>query len=118
MNDKDRKSQVIWLRCVCLSVVAILIVGGVTRLTGSGLSMVDWRPIAGILPPITESQWNEVFEMYKGSPEYKKVNAGMTMEAFKDIFFWEYLHRIMGRFVGLLCLLPYLWFLFRKKTNG
>ena len=118
MNDKDRKSQVIWLRCVCLSVVAILIVGGVTRLTGSGLSMVDWRPIAGILPPITEIQWNEVFELYKGSPEYKKVNAGMSMEAFKDIFFWEYLHRIMGRIVGLLCLLPYLWFLFRKKLTG
>ena len=79
--------------------------------------MVDWRPIAGILPPITESQWNEVFELYKGSPEYKKVNAGMSMEAFKDIFFWEYLHRIMGRVVGLFCLLPYLWFLFRKRLT-
>jgi cytochrome c oxidase assembly protein subunit 15 len=77
--------------------------------------MVDWRPIAGILPPITDSQWNEVFDQYKGSPEYQKVNAGMSLEGFKEIFFWEYLHRIMGRIVGLLCLLPYLWFLFRKK---
>ena len=112
------KPLTIWLRCVCLSVLAILVVGGVTRLTGSGLSMVDWRPIAGILPPITDTQWNEVFDQYKGSPEYQKVNAGMSLEAFKEIFFWEYLHRIMGRIVGLLCLLPYLWFLFRKKLVG
>ena len=115
VSVEARKSQVIWLRCVCLSVLAILVVGGITRLTGSGLSMVDWRPIAGILPPITDSQWNEVFDQYKGSPEYQKVNAGMSLEGFKEIFFWEYLHRIMGRIVGLLCLLPYLWFLFRKK---
>jgi heme a synthase len=112
------KPLAIWLRCVCLSVVAILIVGGVTRLTGSGLSMVDWRPIAGILPPITDTQWNEVFDQYKASPQYQKVNEGMSMKGFKDIFFWEYLHRIMGRIVGLLCLLPYLWFLFRKKLVG
>ncbi len=112
------KPLTIWLRCVCASVVVILIVGGVTRLTGSGLSMVDWRPIAGILPPITDTQWNEVFDQYKTSPQYQKVNFGMSLEAFKDIFFWEYLHRIMGRIVGLLCLLPYLWFLFRKKLVG
>jgi len=117
-NHLDTKPLAIWLRCVCLSVLAILVVGGITRLTGSGLSMVDWRPIAGILPPITNTQWNEVFDQYKGSPEYQKINAGMNLEAFKKIFFWEYLHRIMGRIVGLLCLLPYLWFLFRNKLVG
>jgi heme a synthase len=112
------KPLAIWLRCVCVSVVVILIVGGVTRLTGSGLSMVDWKPVMGILPPMTDAQWHEVFDQYKGSPEYQKVNAGMSLDGFKDIFFWEYLHRIMGRIVGLLCLLPYLWFLFRKKLVG
>ena len=72
VSVEARKSQVIWLRCVCLSVLAILVVGGITRLTGSGLSMVDWRPIAGILPPITDSQWNEVFDQYKDRPNIKR----------------------------------------------
>jgi len=111
-------SQKYWLRSVCFSVVIILIVGGITRLTGSGLSMVDWRPIAGILPPITDAQWNDVFMMYQGSPEYQKVNKGMSLFDFKFIFFWEYLHRILGRIVGLFCLVPYLYFLFRGKLSG
>jgi len=108
----------LWLKCVCASVVAILVVGGITRLTGSGLSMVDWRPVMGIFPPLNETQWNEVFDQYRASPEYRKVNLGMDLAGFKDIFFWEYLHRIMGRIVGLLCLLPYLWFLFKGKLNA
>ncbi len=111
-------TQKYWLRSVCLSVVVILVIGGITRLTGSGLSMVDWRPIAGILPPITDAQWNDVFLMYQGSPEYQKVNKGMSLDDFKFIFFWEYLHRILGRIVGLLCLVPYLWFLIRGKLTG
>jgi cytochrome c oxidase assembly protein subunit 15 len=107
----------IWLRCVCVSVVVILVVGGITRLTGSGLSMVDWRPVMGVLPPASETEWEEVFDQYKAFPEYQKVNREMNLEDFKSIFFWEYLHRVIGRFVGLLCLLPYLWFLFRKKIS-
>ena len=107
----------IWLRCVCVSVVVILVVGGITRLTGSGLSMVDWRPVMGVLPPASETEWEEVFDQYKAFPEYQKVNREMNLEDFKSIFFWEYLHRILGRFVGLLCLLPYLWFLWRKSLG-
>ena len=116
--SKNLNTKKYWLRSVCLSVVIILVVGGITRLTGSGLSMVDWRPIAGILPPITDQQWNNVFMMYQESPEYQKVNKGMSLDDFKFIFFWEYLHRILGRIVGLLCLVPYLWFLFRGKISG
>ncbi len=115
---KNLNTKKYWLRSVCLSVVIILVVGGITRLTCSGLSMVDWRPIAGILPPITDQQWNNVFMMYQESPEYQKVNKGMSLDDFKFIFFWEYLHRILGRIVGLLCLVPYLWFLFRGKISG
>ncbi|MBT6849550.1 MAG: heme A synthase, partial [Opitutae bacterium] len=115
---KAPRAVLIWLRCVCLSVVVILVVGGITRLTGSGLSMVDWRPVMGVLPPLSDSDWMEVFDQYKAFPEYQKINKGMNLEGFKDIFFWEYLHRILGRFVGLLCLLPYLWFLWRKGLSS
>ena len=116
--SNPKNLQKYWLRSVCLSVVIILVVGGITRLTGSGLSMVDWRPIAGILPPITDAQWDDVFGMYQASPEYQKVNKGMILDEFKFIFFWEYLHRILGRIVGLLCLVPFLWFLLRGKLSG
>ena len=114
---KAPRAVLIWLRCVCLSVVVILVVGGITRLTGSGLSMVDWRPVMGVLPPLSDSDWMEVFDQYKAFPEYQKINREMNLEGFKDIFFWEYLHRVLGRFVGLLCLLPYLWFLGRKSLD-
>ena len=115
---KAPRAVLIWLRCVCLSVVVILVVGGITRLTGSGLSMVDWRPVMGVLPPLSDSDWMEVFDQYKAFPEYQKINREMNLEGFKDIFFWEYLHRVLGRFVGLLCLLPYLWFLWRKGLSS
>ena len=114
---KTSRAVLVWLRFVCFSVVVILVVGGITRLTGSGLSMVDWRPVMGVLPPVSETEWMEVFDQYKAFPEYQQINKGMNLEGFKDIFFWEYLHRILGRFVGLLCLLPYLWFLWRKKLS-
>jgi cytochrome c oxidase assembly protein subunit 15 len=109
--------QLWWLRAVCLSVMIILLVGGVTRLTGSGLSMVDWRPISGVLPPFGEEAWAEEFARYQESPQYKLVNQGMALSEFKYIFFWEYLHRVIGRIVGLTCLVPYLWFLFRGQLE-
>jgi cytochrome c oxidase assembly protein subunit 15 len=95
----------------------ILLVGGITRLTGSGLSMVDWRPISGVLPPLGEEAWAEEFARYQESPQYKLVNQGMALSEFKYIFFWEYLHRVIGRIVGLICLVPYLWFLFRGQLE-
>ncbi|MFP6899447.1 MAG: COX15/CtaA family protein [Opitutales bacterium] len=115
---EERDPILLWLRCVCASVVIILIVGGITRLTGSGLSMVDWRPVMGILPPLSDADWEEVFGQYREFPEYKLLNKGMSLDEFKGIFFWEYLHRVLGRVVGLLCLLPYLWFLWKKRLDG
>ena len=117
-SSAGKMAQIWWLRAVCLSVMVILLVGGITRLTGSGLSMVDWRPVSGILPPIGEQAWLDEFSQYQQSPQYKLVNKGMSLDEFKYIFFWEYLHRVLGRIVGLICLAPYLWFLLCRKLSN
>ena len=103
----------LWLLGCAGVVYLMIVVGGMTRLTQSGLSMVEWEPIMGIIPPIGEAQWQDVFAKYKTSPEYLKVNAGMSLEAFKGIFYWEYGHRVLGRVIGMIYLLPLLFFLAR-----
>ena len=102
-----------WLLGCAAVVYFMIVVGGMTRLTQSGLSMVEWDPIMGIIPPIGEAAWQEVFAKYKTSPEYLKVNAGMSLAAFKGIFYWEYGHRVLGRVIGMVYLLPLLLFLAR-----
>ena len=94
----------------CGLVFAMVVLGGVTRLTGSGLSMVDWRPITGVLPPLTEEDWQRTFEMYQQSPEYEKVNRHMDVGDFKGIFWLEYLHRLFGRFIGIAFIIPFIIF--------
>ena len=96
-----------WLLLCCGLVFAMVVLGGFTRLTGSGLSMVDWRPLMGILPPLGDAEWQRVFELYQLSPEFQKVNAHMDVDAFKDIFWLEYLHRLLGRTIGIVFLLPF-----------
>jgi heme a synthase len=118
MTPKDRKYLRIWYWCGALFVFLILIIGGITRLTGSGLSMVDWRPIMGIIPPLTESQWQEAFEQYKQFPEYQQVNRGMSMAEFQFIFFWEYLHRMAARALGIVFIVPFMWFAIKKTFNS
>ena len=103
-----------WLLAVAGLVFAMVVVGGITRLTESGLSMVRWEPISGVVPPIGEEAWQAEFEAYKASPEYQKVNRGMSLADFKDIFFWEYVHRLLGRFIGLAFALPLLWFAWKR----
>ena len=104
-----------WLIACCALVFAMVVVGGVTRLTHSGLSIVEWQPIVGTLPPLDEAQWQATFEKYKLTPEYKLVNSGMSLDEFKGIFWWEYYHRLLGRLIGFAFLLPFLWFLFRRR---
>lgn len=102
-----------WLLCCALLVFMMIVVGGATRLTESGLSMVEWAPILGTIPPLNEAEWLATFDKYKQFPEYQKVNAGMSLSEFKSIFWWEYGHRVLGRFIGLAYLLPLLFFLFK-----
>src|ERR1700716_1356965 len=90
-----------WLLTCCVLVFALIVVGGMTRLTHSGLSITEWQPIVGTLPPLSDSQWTEAFAKYQATPEYRQVNLGMSIDAFKGIFWWEYLHRLLGRLVGL-----------------
>jgi cytochrome c oxidase assembly protein subunit 15 len=103
----------IWLLICALAVFALVVLGGVTRLTHSGLSMVDWQPILGVIPPLTQEAWQAAFDAYKQYPEYQKVNAGMSLDGFKSIFWFEYAHRLVGRGIGFLFAVPLLYFLLR-----
>ncbi|WP_106639861.1 COX15/CtaA family protein [Allosphingosinicella vermicomposti] len=103
-----------WLLAVAALVFLMVVVGGITRLTESGLSMVQWEPISGTIPPLNEQQWLAEFDAYKATPEYAQVNRGMSLDEFKNIFFWEYTHRLLGRFIGLAFALPLLWFAAKK----
>ena len=104
-----------WLVACCALVFAMVVVGGVTRLTHSGLSIVEWQPIVGTLPPLSDAQWEATFEKYRQTPEYRLVNAGMSLAEFKGIFWWEYYHRLLGRLIGVAFLVPFLWFLLRRR---
>ncbi len=112
---ETRRQLAGWLLVCCLMIYAMVVLGGVTRLTGSGLSMVEWDPIFGIVPPLTEQDWQEVFAKYRESPEYRKINAGMDLAGFKSIYWFEYAHRVLGRTIGTVFLLPFLYFLARRK---
>ena len=102
-----------WLFVCCLMVYAMVILGGATRLTGSGLSMVEWDPIFGVIPPLDQQTWDATFALYKESPEYLKINIGMDLDGFKRIYWYEFSHRLLGRTIGTVFLIPFLFFLFK-----
>ena len=104
-----------WLFLTAFMVFAMAVIGAITRLTESGLSMVEWRPLIGALPPLNEDEWQRVFALYQETPEYQKKNIGMEIEEFKNIFFWEWFHRLWGRTIGLVYALPLLYFWVRKQ---
>ena len=107
----------IWLLTITAMVLLIIVIGGLTRLTESGLSMTDWRPILGIIPPLSKEDWIILFEMYKQTPEYKIVNKNMTIDNFKYIFWWEWFHRIFARSIGIVFLIPLIYFILKKQIK-
>ena len=112
------KGIINWLILCCLLVFVMVVIGGITRLTHSGLSMVDWKPVTGIFPPTSESDWEEEFRKYKLSPEFKKINYDFSLDEYQSIYWWEYLHRMLGRFIGLVFIVPFGFFLFAKRIRG
>jgi len=118
LDVEAQKPIVAWLTLVGLMVFCMIIVGGATRLTHSGLSIVEWEPLVGTIPPLDQDDWDEVFDEYKTSPEYQQVNFGMSLDEFKVIFWWEYFHRLLGRLIGLVFFIPLLYFAIRRKING
>lgn len=107
----------LWLWCVAALVFAMVLVGGATRLTESGLSIVEWKPVAGAVPPLGEADWQAEFAKYKTIPQYEQLNRGMSLDEFKTIYWWEWGHRLLGRLIGAAFLLPFLWFLWRGSFD-
>ena len=114
---KDNKKVIYWLLTGCTLIFIMVIVGGITRLTHSGLSISNYKLISGTIPPTNAMQWNEAFDLYKQYPEYQKLNYNMTIDEFKDIYFWEWIHRVIGRFIGLVFVIPFVYFLLRKQLK-
>lgn len=104
----------IWLWTGFVLVLAMVVIGGITRLTGSGLSMVEWKPVTGAIPPLNEQDWLQEFEKYKASPQFVKVNFWMDLEAFKQIYWWEFIHRLLGRLIGFIFVVPFIFFYVKK----
>ena len=113
----QQKPIAIWLLVCCALVFAMIVVGGVTRLTDSGLSIVEWQPIVGTMPPITQQDWDVLLEKYRATPQYQQVNKGMSIDEFKSIFWWEYFHRLLGRLIGLVFFVPFAYFLLKKQID-
>ena len=116
---KNNKSVIIWLLSGCILVFIMVVVGGITRLTNSGLSMTDWHLVTDTFPPLTEAKWQEAFDQYKQFPEYQKINIhnDFTMSDYKFIYFWEWFHRLIGRVIGMVFIIPFLYFLVKKKLD-
>jgi cytochrome c oxidase assembly protein subunit 15 len=114
IEEEHKRPILLWLYTGAFLVFAMVVIGGITRLTNSGLSMVEWKLFMGSIPPLSDADWNETFAKYKAFPEYQHINTDFTLEDFKGIFWWEYVHRMLGRLIGIVFLIPFIFFLIRK----
>ncbi len=115
---KKDNSVIYWLLTGCVLVFVMVVVGGITRLTGSGLSMTDWHLVTDTFPPMNEAAWNQAFEEYKKFPEYQKINSHFTINDYKFIYFWEWFHRFIARILGFVFIIPFIYFLIKKKLDN
>ena len=115
VNQDRSRAVALWLFFSAAMVFAMVVIGGVTRLTGSGLSITEWKPIMGAIPPMNAAEWAEAFDKYKAIPQYAQVNAGMSLGEFQGIFWWEWLHRLVGRLIGVVFAVPFLIFLLLRR---
>jgi cytochrome c oxidase assembly protein subunit 15 len=113
----DDRAIAVWLFICCAMIFAMAVIGAITRLTESGLSIMEWAPVTGALPPLSTAEWERVFAIYRQIPEYTELNRDMTLAEFKTIFWWEYVHRLWGRAIGVVFLVPFLWFLLRGRIR-
>ncbi|MDQ3191038.1 MAG: COX15/CtaA family protein [Bacteroidota bacterium] len=118
MSPNSDKPIIVWLFTGCALIFLMVVIGGITRLTQSGLSIVEWNLLMGTIPPFTEQAWHDLFLKYQQSPQYQLVNTHFSLEEFKSIFWWEYIHRLFGRFIGLVFFIPFVYFLIKKKINS
>lgn len=110
------RAVALWLLATCAMIFAMAVIGAITRLTESGLSIMEWAPVSGALPPLGEAEWRRLFALYQQTGEYRSLPGGMSLADFRSIFWWEWLHRLWGRLIGLVYLLPFLWFLWRRQV--
>jgi cytochrome c oxidase assembly protein subunit 15 len=115
--NKDNNKVVYWLLTGCILIFIMVVIGGITRLTHSGLSISNYKLISGTIPPLNDLEWQEAFDLYKQYPEYQKLNNNFSLQDFKDIYFWEWLHRVIGRLIGIVFFIPFLYFLIAKKLS-
>ncbi|EGV42932.1 heme A synthase [Bizionia argentinensis JUB59] len=114
---KDNKNVIYWLITGCVLIFIMVVVGGITRLTDSGLSMSDYKLITGTIPPLNDAEWQDAFALYQQYPEFQKLHSHFTLDDFKSIYFWEWFHRVIGRVIGLVFIIPFLYFLFKKQLT-
>jgi cytochrome c oxidase assembly protein subunit 15 len=117
MKNSPNRSIILWLLLGCFLIYAMVVIGGITRLTHSGLSMVEWNMIIGSLPPMSDEAWQVPFMKYQQTPEYQLINNQFSLEEFKSIFWWEYIHRFLGRIIGVVFIIPFIYFLLKKKFD-
>ncbi len=117
MREESKFRIAVWLLTGCVLIFLMVVIGGITRLTGSGLSITEWDLIMGTIPPMNDTEWFEAFEKYQQIPQYEKINAHFELEDFKSIFWWEYIHRLLGRLIGLVFIIPFIWFISSKQMD-